>query len=235
MGGRYETCHKPSETKAVHRKISVRYIAGGDVLQEAQLHFFEKNEPVLKAGFSLEYYYLFVEGKVRVSYLLENGRAVLLKFYKEFQSLGDVELLDNHPIRCNIDTVTDSYFIGIPVEFLRKHHLGNPMFLRHLVRCLSEKFYAVCNNSSYNLTYPLTHRLASYLVEHITGEPLIRLHSSYAEIAQFLGSTYRQLRRTLKELEEQGIIACQGKQVKVLKAEALRGLSRNIYIHSIGY
>lgn len=213
----------------------IESIFDNDMLKHTQLHFYEKNEFILKAGFELEYYYLFVDGKIKVSYLLENGKSILLKFYKDFNPLGDVELINNTPIRCNIETIEDSYLVAVPADILRKNYMDNPKFLHYIINSLSDKFYAVCNNSSYNLVYPLINRLSSYLVEHITDKDYIVLNSSYIEIAQFLGTTYRHLNRILKELEVEAVIKCDNKKIYILDKEKLRELSKNLYIKSVEY
>jgi len=214
-------------------KHNMENIFDKDMLKYAQLHFYEKDEYILEAESELQYYYLLVDGKIKISYLFENGKSMFLKFYKEFNTIGDLELLKNIPIRCNIDAIEDTYLVAIPADILRKKYLNNIKFLHHLIDSLSEKLYATINNSSYNFVYPLINRLSSYLVEHITDKDYIILSSSFIEIAQFLGTTYRHLNRTLKELETEGIIKCENKAVYILDENRLRELSKNLYIKSL--
>ncbi len=214
-------------------KHNIESIFDKDILKHAQLHFYQKDEYILEAESSLEYYYLLVDGKIKISYLFENGKSMLLKFYKEFNSVGDLELLKNIPILCNIDAIEDTYLIAIPSDILRKEYLDNLKFLHHLIDSLSEKLYATINNSSYNFVYPLINRLSSYLVEHITDKNYIILSSSFLEIAQFLGTTYRHLNRTFKELESKSIIKCDNKTIYILDESRLRELSKNLYIKSL--
>ncbi|WP_432666661.1 helix-turn-helix domain-containing protein [Wukongibacter baidiensis] len=211
-------------------KYNIENIFDKDILKYAQLHFYKKDEYVLKAEFDLEYYYLFVEGKIKISYLFENGKSILLKFYKEFNTLGNSELLNNIPIRCNVEAIEDSFLIAIPSDILRKTYLDNPKFLRHMINSLSDKLYATMYNSSYNLVYPVINRLSSYLVEHITDKNYIILNSPFNEIAQFLGTTYRHLNRTFNELESRSIIKCDNKTIYILDEDRLRELSKNLYI-----
>ena len=211
-------------------KHNIENIFDKDILEYAQLHFYQKNEYILEAESNLEYYYLLVDGKIKISYLFENGKSMLLKFYKEFNSIGDLELLKNIPILCNIDAIEDTYLIAIPSDILRTKFLDNLKFLHHLIDSLSEKLYATINNSSYNFVYPLINRLSSYLVEHITDKNYIILSSSFLEIAQFLGTTYRHLNRTFKELESKSIIKCDDKTIYILDENRLRELSKNLYI-----
>lgn len=211
-------------------KYNIENILDKDILGYAQLHFYEKEEYILKSQANLEYYYLLVDGKIKVSYPFENGKSMLLKFYSDFISVGDLELLKNITILCDVDAVKDTYLIAVPSDILKKKYSDNPKFLHHLVDSLSDKLYATINNTSYNFVYPLTNRLASYLVEYMTDKNYVRLNSSFKDIAQFLGSTYRHLSRTLKELEANSIIKCDDKIIYILDEDKLRELSKNMYM-----
>ncbi|WP_097028137.1 Crp/Fnr family transcriptional regulator [Clostridium peptidivorans] len=214
-------------------KYNIENIFDKNIVNYAQLHFYEKDEVILEAESELEYYYLLVDGKIKITYLFENGKSMLLKFYKEFNTIGDLEFLKNLPIRCNAEAIKDTYLIAIPSNILREKYINNLNFLHHLIESLSEKLNATINNSSYNFVYPLVNRLASYLVEHITDKNYIVLNSSFKEIAQFLGTTYRHLSRTLNELESKSIIKCEDKTIYILDEDKLRELSKNLYMQSL--
>lgn len=214
-------------------KHKIENIFDKSLLEYMQLHLYKKDESILKAETNLEYYYLLVDGKIKISYLFENGKSMLLKFYKDFNTIGDLEFLKNLPVCCDIDAIEDTYLIAISSDLLRKEYLDNPKFLFHLAESLSDKLYTTINNTSYNFVYPLINRLSSYLVEYLTDENYIVLNSSFLEIAQFLGTTYRHLNRTLKELEELSIIECKNKVIYILNEERLRELSKNSYLKSL--
>lgn len=214
-------------------KHNIENIFDKNLINHMELHFYEKNEAILKAESNLEYYYLLVDGKIKISYLFENGKSMLLKFYRDFNTIGDLELLKNLSVCCDIDAIEDTYLIAISSHLLRKEYLDNPKFLLHLAEALSDKLYTTINNTSYNFVYPLINRLSSYLVEYLTNENYIVLNSSFLEIAQFLGTTYRHLNRTLKELEEESIIKCKNKTIYILDVDRLRELSKNSYLKSL--
>ena len=211
-------------------KHNIEKIFHEDLIKTMELHFYEKDESIFIAEDNLEYYYLLVEGRVRISYLFENGKAMILKVYRPFNTIGDLELLKSRPITCDIEAMEDTYLIAISSDILRRNYLDNPQFLRHLVESLSEKLYATINNSSYNFVYPLINRLASYLVDCLGDKGYIDITSSLLQISQFLGTTYRHLNRTIKELEEKEIIKYKDKKIYVLDEAKLRELSKNLYI-----
>lgn len=212
------------------KKHNIESIFDDEILKYVQLHFYEGEERILKSGEVLEYYYLLVHGKIKIYYPFENGKSMTLKFYKDFNTIGDLELFKNMPILCDIDAVEDTFLIGIPSTILREKYFDNVKLLHHLVDSLSEKLYGTINNSSYNYVYPLISRVASYLLEYLTDKNYIILNSSYLDIAQFLGTTYRHLNRTLKEMESRLIIKCDDKKIYILNINKLRELSKNNYI-----
>lgn len=214
-------------------KLNIENIFDKEILKHVQLYFFEKGEFILKTEANLDYYYLLVDGKIKISYPFENGKSMLLKFYTDIIPIGDIELLKNIPVICDVESVEDTYLIGISSEILRKKFFNNTKFLHHLVNSLSEKLYATINNSSYNYIYPLENRLASYLIEHMIDNKCIILDSPFKDIAQFLGTTYRHLNRTLKDFEEEKIIKIENKSLFVLDEERLLNLSKNLYITSL--
>lgn len=212
------------------KKYSIETVLDDEILKYAQLHFFKSGENILESGEKLEYYYFFVDGKIKVYYPFENGKSMILKFYKDYNTIGDLELLRDIPIVCSIDAIEDTFMIAISSVVLRENFFDNIKLLHHLVYSLSDKLYATINNSSYNFVYPLINRLSSYLLENLTDKDYIVLNSSYLEIAQFLGTTYRHLNRTLNEMELKSIIKRDDKIIHILDINQLRELSKNIYV-----
>lgn len=202
-------------------------------LSQAEVHCYEKEERVLEADQDLTYYYIVLTGEVKVSYMLENGKSVVLKFYSSGYPIGDMELLKGEPVRCDVSAVTNTELLAIPTDFIRRSCMDDPVFLKHLALSLGDKLYATLNNSAYNMTYPLLNRLSSFLQAQFKSDDQIVLQASYTEIAQFLGATYRHLNRTFKELEEQGVIRVEGKHVYLLNRDQLETLAKTEFLRSL--
>jgi CRP/FNR family putative post-exponential-phase nitrogen-starvation transcriptional regulator len=210
-------------------KHDLHQIFESDVLSHAELHSFQKGEQILKVDSQLIYYYFFVKGKIKVFSPQENGKSLLLRFYTTFDTLGDLELFRKSPVRSNVEAAEDTLLIALPTEILHKLCNDNPVFLRYVINSLSIKLDSISYNSAYNLLYPLINRLCSYLIEHVTDEDFIYLTSSYEDISDFLGTTYRHLHRTLNQLQEKKILAFQGKKIYILNRDELKKLSKNLY------
>jgi cAMP-binding proteins - catabolite gene activator and regulatory subunit of cAMP-dependent protein kinases len=202
------------------------------ILKQSRIFSYKKGEYILEAQSNLEFLCFLVYGKVKVSYLFENGKAMFLKFYQGFHILGDLEFLRDIPVLCDVEAVKDSQVIAIPADLLRGGCGGDAVFLRYLAESLGDKLYATINNSSYNYIYPLINRLSSYILESASDEDTVFLDESFVEISQFLGATYRHLNRTMKDLEQRSIIRCEDKAIHILDRKKLRELSKNLYIQS---
>lgn len=211
-------------------KFELNNILSSKILIHAELHYFNKGERILNAENNLLYYYFLVEGKIKIFSLLENGKSILLAFVDNFDTLGDVELLKNVPILNNVEAVENSYLIGIPANILREDCYDNNIFLKFMVNSLSTKIQSNNINNTYNLLYPLINRLSSYLLEHLNNDKdYIILSSTFKDISDFLGTSYRHLSRTFKDLENMGIIKCEGKVIYISNIDELKKLAKNLY------
>ena len=199
------------------------------LLTGSQLFSFDKGDFIIKAGNYLEYYYIFVGGKIKVLNILENGRALLLKFYEEMDIIGDLEILKKSKPQCNVIAVESSFLIGIPRDNILRYGFDNKNFMEFTIISLTNKLESTSNNSSYNLLYPLINRLSSYINEHSSEDNTIEFTSSFQEISEFLGTSYKHLNRTLKEMETLNIIKRNGKKIIILDKPKLKSLSKNIY------
>lgn len=199
------------------------------LLLGSQIFSFDKGDFIIRAGDYLDFYYIFVDGKIKVLNILENGKAILLKFYEDIDIIGDLEILKKSKLQCNIIAVEESYLIAIPIENILKYGFENKKFMEFTIISLANKLESTSNNSSYNLLYPLINRLCSYINEHSSKNNTIEFTSSFQEISEFLGTSYKHLNRTLKDLEKMNIIKRNGKKIIILDRLKLKSLSKNIY------
>lgn len=200
-----------------------------DDLMKGHLVQYQKGDTILHCGNELHYFYFFLKGKIKVLNILENGKSLLLRFYTELDTLGDIELLYPGPIDCNVEAVTESFVLAVPMNLIREHYLDNPVFLKFIAESLGDKLKSISRNSAYNLYYPLINRLSSYIYEHVNDQNKVLFYSSYQDISEFLGTTYRHLNRTLNELADMKIIKVDGKEITILDLDELKALAKNLY------
>lgn len=222
--------NNPDRLKYFTGKYHIDKILKDPVLKHAQLHFFKKGELIYRTGDTLHNFYFLVEGKTKVYTILKNGKSLLLRIYEPFNNFGDIEVIECKHIKTNVEALTETTCIGIPLYIIQNNCLDDPIFLKYICSTLSEKLDSFSYRSSLNLLYPLKNRLASYLSAHMLGEERdIVLTSTLSDIADLLGTSYRHLQRTISELEEMKIVSIKGTKVFVHDKTALLELAGDLY------
>lgn len=209
-----------------------------DVFSEELIHrmvlsTFERGESIAPLNEPLEAFHLLVEGKLKVYSLQENGKKVLIRFYRPMSVIGDLEFLSDYPVKAVVEALEPSMLITIPMEILRAHTLECPKFLRFVIANLSQKLFTWSNMAGLNLVYPLENRVASYLVSISELSDENRLDeirvTSLEEMADLLCSSYRHLHRILEAFESAGIISRTRSNIRILDFEKLKSLAVGIF------
>jgi CRP/FNR family transcriptional regulator, putaive post-exponential-phase nitrogen-starvation regulator len=215
-------------------KYKINEIFSSDMKKYMELFLFHKGEYICKSSERLEYLFFFVEGRAKVYSTLSNGKSLLLCFYKSFKVLGDVEFMYYETANSNVQSIEDTYCIGISFENIRKFALDDSRFLRYICDNLGEKLIRLSKYSSINLLYPLENRLASYILADTSntmkeGKSLIVFEGNLSEVAELLGTSYRHLLRTLKDFSMQKLIKKNMQMYEILDLEKLKKLAGDLY------
>lgn len=205
-----------------------------DIKKYVELHFFKKGEHIYSSGEDLEYFYFLVSGKSKVYILMPNGKSYLLRFYNPVQILGDIEIIENSAIQCNIEAITDCYCIGINANIIKNIYLKDSKFLNYICKHLSYKLSTASLSSSINLLYPLENRLASYILstypDNIDDNYDSNLQpDNLVQIAELLGSSYRHLHRVIDKLSKENIIKKKNKSLVIVDKKKLKELAKDLY------
>lgn len=207
-------------------KYNIDKIFSLDMREYMQLFKFNKGEYICKVQEKLEYLFFLVEGKAKVYTLLENGKSLLLCYYKPFKVIGDVEVMHCNYADCSIQTIDETYCIGIPFEYIRSNLLEDYRFLRFMCDELIEKLTRISKYSSINLLYPLENRMASYIISNNEKDVF---NENLTETAELLGTSYRHLLRILNILCSKKAIEKEKNHYKIIDVNILKELSGDLY------
>ena len=143
-------------------------------------------------------------GRAKVFSVMGNGRAVLHTVFQGFEVIGDLEFLQGYRrATTDIQAVSDVVLLCIPLGSCGDQLLQDDKMLRVLGNELAKKLERSSRQGAQNLLYPLSDRLAAYLLfsaqEGIFSENL-------TQTSELLATSYRHLLRTLKGFCEQGLI-----------------------------
>jgi CRP/FNR family putative post-exponential-phase nitrogen-starvation transcriptional regulator len=217
------------------KKYNIEDFFGIDMKKYMELHIFDKGSHLVKNNEPIDYFYFFVEGKVKVYTVLKNGKSLLFRLYKPLSIIGDVEFVDCDTANSNIEAINECLCIGISMSNIRKYAINDPTFLKCMCTSLGKKFISSSIASSINILYPLENRLSSYL---LAIAPENSRHSNldggiitdkFTEMADLLGTSYRHLIRTINKLCHEKIIKKERNSIVILNIDALQKLAGDLY------
>ena len=234
MVNKGENMNKVKDFNLINKYINIHNIGNlfnSDIKENLELLFFDKRELIFKKGDEINYLMFFVGGKAKVYMTLENGKFLLLDFYKELDTLGDLELVTNDVSSCNVEAIEPCVCIGIPIKLIKNMYCKDINLLNFLCNSLGEKLKRSSRNSSINLLYPLENRLASYIISIGVKEEnkYFKFDETLTIISELLGTSYRHLLRTLNTLCEKKILSKKEGLYFILDYKKLKTLSADIY------
>lgn len=210
-------------------KYSLDKYLNNNLLENCQIHLFEKNENICVLNSQLDYMYFLVKGKAKVTTLLSSGQSLLLCFNKPLSIIGDLELLDNPYADCNVVTLENCICLAIPIWSIHKYSYDDPIFLRFIISSLENKLRSNSLYSSINILYPLENRFASYLLSVLPSNSNSLNIDGINHISELLGSSYRHLNRIIKSLSDNNIIKKSRNEIEILDIKRLEALANDIY------
>ena len=202
-----------------------------EIRKNSEILFFNKRELIFQEGEEIKYLMFFVEGKAKVYTTLKNGKLLLLDFYKELDTLGDLELITNDFASCNVEAIEPCICIGIPLKVLRNIYYNDTNLMNFLCNSLGKKLKRSSKNASINLMYPLENRVASYIISIGTDKnsEIIKFDETLTVISELLGTSYRHLLRTLNRLCNKNILKKEEDYYIIIDYKNLEELATDIY------
>jgi CRP-like cAMP-binding protein len=217
------------------KKYNINDFFSIDMYEYMELHSFDKGSHLVKTDEPIDYFYFFVQGKVKIYTVLKNGKSLLFRLHKPMVIIGDVEFIDYDTANSNIEAITECLCIGISMNNIRKYAVHDQTFLKCMCTSLGKKFISSSIASSINILYPLENRLASYLLAIASeNSNLSNLDGGittdkFTELSDLLGTSYRHLIRTINKLCDDKIIKKEKNSITILDIDAIEKLAGDLY------
>jgi len=225
--------HDPNRLNMYLKKFKIKDFFDNDISDQLRLFKFDRGEYLYSDGDYLNYFMFYVEGKAKVFSRLSNGKSLLLSFYQPLEILGDIELFNDEHVTVNVKTITESYCVGIHIDYVRQYLTEDNKFLRFLCQGLGNKLNRCSNNSAINLLYPLENRLASYIVaidtKDFSESNNLTFYDSLTEISELLGTSYRHLHRTVNNFVDKGILEKSKSGYIIIDKKPLDKMANDLY------
>jgi len=211
-------------------KYEIAPLLSDEVLSKVTLCSYKAGERIIREGYPIDYYYFFIEGRLKITRDYENGKSLLIQFYTKMDSLGEVEMVSETEATCTVSCIIESLLLRIPMDEMKVLVQTHLPFALYVSQSLTKKLISANHNQAFNLLYPVKQRLASYLLWHCNESNVVIIDEYFKDISEFIGSSYRQFCRAMHELVVEGYITKKGKHITIVDYETLFKLAGHIYL-----
>ncbi len=178
--------------------------------QHAELIFDRrpKGSYLCHAGDPLPRLLFLMSGRARVFMPLFGGKDFLLRIYQPGDIVGDLEFFLGEGATCSVQCTTEVVICSYPVDVVRGSVESYSKAIMKMGTSIATKLKENSVAGAVNSAYPVAARLATYFLTHRDTDLRER---SLQELADWLGTSYRHLTRTLKNLVTSGALCKNGR------------------------
>lgn len=213
-------------------RLQWNHLFSNETLEASSLVTYESGTMLCSNNQHIESLFVVLEGRVKIYTLSEEGKLRLLRLKAAPTLIGDIEYASGRNVLHTVEAVGSVTSLRIPFEALRRHN-RTVEFTEHLLRGVSEKLFIEANASSNHLMSTLEERLAGYLISlSESGNELFQAEMSQLkrkEVAEWLGTSYRHLNRTLQAFVDEGLVKRTRKEVVILNSERLKERANGMF------
>jgi CRP/FNR family transcriptional regulator, putaive post-exponential-phase nitrogen-starvation regulator len=212
------------------RRYELERILSPELDRALELKRYDKGERLISADARVDGLYFLVGGRAKVYSQMENGSCLLVRFYSPFDIFGDVELFSFERFILNVEALEEVVCLRLDAQTIKRDADGNGALLEELCCRLGRKLAEFNTSAAINLRYPVANRLASYLLAVECEKECRDLGTDdLGELADLLGTSYRQLSRVLRDFKDEGMLEGRRGALRILDRGKLAALARDLY------
>lgn len=209
------------ELEAIWKSFPIQEYFSFPIRPYTHVAEFESEELIFQKDEKPKELYFLFEGRAKIFLADEKGRISLIDFIEGPSFLGEMEMIGAQERAQSVQAVTRCRCYCIILEECRELLLADVKFLQKLCLFLGQRSRRITENYTYNLTYPLENRLATFI--------LLTMHhgmytEKHTEAAEYLGVTYRHLLYVLAKFRKDGILEKTPHGDKIIDQRALEAL-----------
>lgn len=184
---------------------------------------FKKGETIVRQGNPIHFVMLLVKGSVRAQMITQEGNILDVNTLEAVIPLAPAFIYgtkNTYPV--DVIAMEACTFLRISkIAWLDEMAINKKLMTNFLTMNADLTFYLTNKLKMISLK-SLRMKLASFLLEKISKEgDSIVLKRTRTELAEYFGVQRQSLARTMKELEDEGIIKLKGRMVKILDKNRL--------------
>ena len=167
-------------------------------------------------------FFCIVAGRIKVTILGDDGREVILSVLGRGDFFGEMALLDNEPRSATAIAVEDTELLSLHRNDFQSVLSDNRSIMSALIKILTARLRRANHQISTLALLDVYGRVARVIVDTARDEGkrlkdgrIAFRRATHQEIANRIGTTRETVTRMLKDLERQGLIHIDGKEVVV--------------------
>jgi len=207
----------------------LRHEAVESLVTQFALKKFNRGQALIKQGAKAENVYLLTEGRVGVQADSKTGLKTTIIFHEAPYIVGHVELWKDRPSLANVIAIEKCEALEMPKKDYLKMLQANHQLSINMVKILSNLIHETARDAHVRMFGQVDHLIANTLCSfaRLYGEERedgvrIRREMSKSELALILGIARRTVIRALQDLQAQGLIQMDGKEVLIPNLTALQ-------------
>lgn len=188
---------------------------------EARARKLDAGESLFHHGQQANGFYVVASGVINVHRLGSDGRRQVLHLLGPGEAVGEVAVFEGRDFPASAEAQEDAVVVYLPRERFLSIARKNPDILLNMLAALSarlRRFVALVDDLSLK---DVGARLAQYLLEAAGEGAEVALEVSKGMLASQLGTISETLSRTLRKLQQRGIIRVDGRSIALLNVPAL--------------
>ena len=189
---------------------------------------YKKNEMIFLEGEDGNGFFVIVEGMVKIYKTSTEGKEQILHVFGPGEPFGEVAVFAGQSFPANAMALKNSKLLFFPRTAFVDLITQNPSLSMNMLAVLSMRLRQFTQQIESLALKEVPARLAGYLLyltEEQQNESVVALNISKGSLASFLGTIPETLSRIFARMSDQGLIAVEGREIRILKKDVLKDLS----------
>lgn len=197
-----------------------------------KLKEYKKGDLIARQGDACKHLYLLVKGSVKTEMITETGGLLTIEKINAVRPLASAFLFaENNTFPVDVTATEDSVVIMIPKDEVMRLFGKYPSFLHRYITYNANRTQFLSGKLQVLTIKTIKGKLAHYILEQFNiarkdnpSKKRFTLDKNQTELAKFFGVTRPSLARSLAEMEKDGLILTERKEITILDAKGLTEL-----------
>lgn len=184
---------------------------------------YHKGDVIFRQDESVENFYVLLKGQVTIAKHLISGKKNILYIVRENQIFGEEQTF-----QYGAWALSDVELIEMPKTFFYsfcrnacKHH---KQLIQNILEMLSMKEWLAVKKINIVSAVSLKERISIWMLEEADDQGVVQVEMNREELADYLGVARPSLSRTLMQMQSEGTIEVEKKQIRILDIKKIRTL-----------